>query len=102
MPPHHTPETNSGDDRSTKRELLQLVKDLNMKIADLESSVERLIAAAQNIKNQPVPTPTPQEDDPAVERLYNRIESAIAILEGREPVPQPAPIDPNAPAQPVV
>lgn len=96
MPPAFTPGAKASEDI--------------MKISELSSSVDRLISVATNLKNQPAATPPEQPDDPAVQELADKIERAIAVLEGRdgsEPVrqteapnfpPPDAPArDPNAP-----
>lgn len=90
MPPATTPaaaEPKTPDDVYTllrdMRIELRNQKELIMKISELSSSIDRLIAAATSIKNQPVPVPE-QPDDPAVEELNEKIQRAIAVLEGRD------------------
>lgn len=97
------------------------LKENSMKVSELTFKVDELISVATDLKNREtsvgsgvVSPSAPQEDDPEVQRLADRIDSAIKVLKGEDtssssqlpgvsPVDQPAPTpeaDPNAPAQP--
>ncbi len=107
MPPAETPEqeTKSHDDvvrvlrevRALRIELRQFSEDI-MKISELSSSVDRLISAATNVKHQAAAQPAAQPDDPAIQEMYDKIERAIAVLEGRDSgEPAKPPEAPNFP-----
>lgn len=109
MPPAVTPETKpAGADleavqeqlRQLRREQRTMKRDYLMKISELEGTVQRLIDISLRMKAPPDGS-TGQPDDPAVEKLNQRILDAIAILEGTGTTPPPPAIDPNAPATPV-
>jgi hypothetical protein len=97
--------------RQVRREQAEQNKELAMKVTELSSKVDTLISVASDIKSRAdagigvgVGAPPVQEDDPEVQRLADRIDGAIAILQGQPaptPVP-PAPVfsDPNAPVDP--
>lgn len=113
MPPAETPkpETKPRDDvyellrnhiayaaatraevRALRNELHKFSEDI-MKISELFSSVDRLISVAKSIKDRAdnPTTPPEQPDDPAVQELADKIERAIAVLEGREESPRTTP-----------
>lgn len=73
-----------------------------MKVAELSGKVDTLISVATNIKatadGQTAQAANIPEDDPEVAALGQRIDDAIAVLQGTPRVHPGTPVtDPNAP-----
>lgn len=83
----------------TSRILRREMRELQMRISELSNKVDTLISVATNIKStadgQAAAAAAIPEDDPEIAALGQRIDDAIAVLQG---TPRAAPAgDPNAP-----
>lgn len=89
--------------RDETRQARHELREVLMKVSELSGKVDTLVSLATTIKqtsdNAGNQNPPVAEDDPEVQSLGDRIDRAIAILQGNAPpVPAPPVIDPNAPA----
>jgi hypothetical protein len=90
-------------DAERYRHVHKQLEDTLMKISELSGKVDALISIATNYKNASTSATASNipSDDPEIEALGNRIDDAIAVLQGTKTVDQQVPaatsVDPNAP-----
>ena len=121
FPPHHTPKNDKPEvgielkvaehiknvlrdhvaftaaTRSEIRQARREIKELTMKVSELATKLDTLISLATDLKaNPPVPP-----DDPEIETMAGRVDTAITMLQNNHATPTNpplhTPLDPNAP-----